>query len=186
MDPLVAWLTSTFGASAPDVAASMGIPPPAPVPSFNDRFSAVGDNPRVAAAMDFGTPLPDEASTLPPQPARGPSFAGAGAPQQSPDFPPASSVWDPQQAMAAAPPAAAAGATPPGGTALSNALRGIAAPTVPAAQKVSTPSAPRMADIKGNELLQFLLATQDAGGQGGRKINPLPGTLGQALNVPRY
>lgn len=131
--------------------------------------SMFGQNaPSVAASM--GVPPPEM------------SFAGAGAPQVSPDFPsapPDGNVWEPASAAPAA-------ASPGGANALTGALRGMAAPTVPAAQKVSTPAAPRMPDIKGGELLAMLLATADGGVPGGRKINPLPGTLGQALNVPRY
>lgn len=36
------------------------------VPNFADRFSAISDDPRVAAAMEFGDPLPESASVLPP------------------------------------------------------------------------------------------------------------------------
>lgn len=190
----ISWLTSMFGAQAPQAAAAMGIPPPTAAfaqagepANFADRFSAVTDNPRIAAAMEFDNPLPDEASTLPPRP----SFAAPGAPQESPDFPPASapsaprSIWDPVSPAPTSDPTQAM-ASRTGGSPLANALRGVAAPQVPAAQKVSTPSAPRLDPIKTGELLQFLLATQEGGVPGGRKVAALPGTLGQALNVPRY
>src|SRR3972149_5306446 len=138
-------------------------------------------------ASTFGTEAPGVAAGMglaPPGPMPGPmSFANPGAPQQSPDFQPApqgGSVWD----HTSAPQAAAAPQA--GGNQLASALRGMAAPQVPAAQKVGTPSAPRMNDIKGGELLALLLAQQENGVPGGRKVNPLPGTLGQALNAPRY
>lgn len=135
----------------------------------------------------FGPAAPDVmagAGMMPPvQPAAGVSFAGAGAPQVSPDFPPAApapqsgTVWDPVDSP---------GVTQQGPNPLAAALRGVAAPQVPAAQRVSTPAAPRLDAIKGGELLTLLMMQGDGGVPGGRKINPLPGTLGQALNMPRY
>lgn len=143
MDPFITWLTSTFGGAAPDVAAGLGVPPPAP-PS---------------------TAMPGEGG----------------------------SVWDPvplpRPRPADAPQAGAIPAQPAAGAQpnqLANALRGMAAPQVPAAQRVATPSAPRVNDIKTGDLLAMLMASQEGGVPGGRKINPLPGTLGQALNMPRY
>lgn len=103
--------------------------------------------------------------------------------QVSPDFPPApndGNVWEPMA------PQAQAATTPAAGNQLTNALRGMVAPVVPTPQRVSTPAAPRMNDIKGGELLAFLLAQGEGGVPGGRKINPMPATMGQALNVPRY
>lgn len=142
MDPMIGWLTSMFGPSAPDVAAGMGIMPPTMGPTV-EQMNGVA----------------------PAQP---------GGP---------TSVWDPVMAQGGP---GAPGATPQGANPLATALRGMAPPQVPAAQRVGTPSAPRTPDIKGGELLALLLAQGDAGVPGGRKINPLPGTLGQALNVPRY
>lgn len=141
----------------------------------------------------FGPAAPDAAAGLGvPPPGTGPGFGQPSvpgtAPQPTPEqmngvgMPGGGNVWEPQpqQAMAQAAPQPAQGGNP-----LANALRGVAAPQVPAAQKVGTPSAPRQGDIKGGELLALLLA-QGGGMDGGRKINPLPSTLGQALNAPRY
>lgn len=139
MDPMVAWLTSTFGQGAPDVAAAMGVPPPMG-PSI-DQMNGVA-----------------------------PSMGGAPT-----------SVWDPQPAAAQA-----SATNPQGANQLTGALRGMAAPQVPAAQKVSTPNAPKVGDIKQGELLAMLLAASEGGMAGGRKVGALPGTLGQALSAPRY
>lgn len=149
MDPMIGWLTSTFGTAAPDVASAMGLMPP-------------------NATTPPGMP-PTMGPTI--EQMNGVEAAQPGAP---------TNVWEPQ------PQQAMASATPQQGNQLTNALRAMAAPTVPTPQRVGTPAAPRMGDIKGGELLAMLLATGDGGVPGGRRIAPLPSTLGQALNVPRY
>jgi hypothetical protein len=70
------------------------------VDSFEDRFSAVGDNPRISAAMEFGYPLPEEASTLPPQP-QGPMAPALppqimGAQEEDEGMPPGAMGFAPQ------------------------------------------------------------------------------------------
>lgn len=76
------------------------------VPTFDDRFSAISDNPRIAAAMENGDPLPDEASVLSPPPPQLP-------PQiTNPDSLP---MGETQMGYAGAPPPRMAPAGMPGG-----------------------------------------------------------------------
>ena len=82
---------------------------------FDDRFSAVSDDPRIASAMEFGEPLPDSASTLPPPPqlppqmGPGPQGGGGGMPPQAMGFAP---QGGPPQAPPPMPPPAAGGMPP--------------------------------------------------------------------------
>lgn len=210
MEEMIAWLTSTFGAAAPDVAASMGIEPPPlpdasggmptlppanggnvigtslePAGNFNDRFGAISD-PRSA-------PPGGEAMPFAAEPAAMPTPIPVPRPVQAP-VPSLGASLEPNIGAQTADGTGIQGVAPYAGVEtmpkaqpnlnqLTGALRGMVPPVVPAAQKVGTPAAPRLADIKGDQLLQLLMLAQSGGGlgDGGRKQLAMPSTLGQAL-----
>lgn len=86
--------------------------------SFEDRFSAIGDNPRINAAMEFEQPLPEEASALPfqpqgpmpPPPALPPQITGQ---QEDEGMPPGAMGFAPQQPRPGAMPGPMPPAPPP-------------------------------------------------------------------------
>lgn len=131
----------------------------------------------------------DPSVALPPQPAASPNVWDP-TPVDTPGGNPVSMPGQPSSQMPLSPAATDASATGTEGEAaagkqksfgdkLQEGLRGVKAPTPPAAQTVRSPGAPEpKGQIKTGELLSLLLAMQPAGAQAGLKLPP---TLGASL-----